>query len=94
MLSTPLATGDAHTFVADQTQGVNNVRSTLFSMPTAKLTGEEWSGKCRVKSPESRVQTRSTFRTPHFIVLGISENKVRLGLLRIIRPKENAPESD
>jgi hypothetical protein len=40
-------------------------------MPTAKLTGEECSEKCRVKSPESRVQSRSTLRTPHFIVLGI-----------------------
>jgi len=52
-------------------RGVNNVRSTLFSMPTAKLTGVEWSGKCRVQSPESRVQSGSTFRNPHFIVLGI-----------------------
>ena len=70
-MSTPFAKGDAHTFAADQTQGVNNVRSTLFSMPTAKLTGEECSEKCRVKSPESRVQSRSVSRTPHFIVLGI-----------------------
>jgi hypothetical protein len=52
-------------------RGVNNVRSTLFSMPTAKLTGEERSGKCRVKSPEGRIQSRSPLRTPHFIVLGI-----------------------
>ena len=46
-MSTPLAKGDAHTFVADQTQGskLNNVRSTLFSMPTAKLTVEEMPSK-------------------------------------------------
>jgi hypothetical protein len=29
------------------------------------------SGKCRVKSPEGRVQGRSALRTPHFIELGI-----------------------
>jgi hypothetical protein len=41
-------------------------------------------------------QARSQFAmdTRNIPELGISENKVRLGLPRIIRPKENAPELD
>ena len=31
------------------------------------------SGKCRVRSPQSHVQSTSVSRTPHFVELGISE---------------------
>jgi hypothetical protein len=50
--------------------------------------------KCGVDSPAIGSQSKRPPFTPHFVQLGISENKVRLGLSRIIQRKENAPEFD
>jgi hypothetical protein len=40
------------------------------------------SGKCRVRSPQSHVQSTSVSRTPHFVELGISAKIVQL--LRVL----------
>ena len=48
----------------------------------------------RSRFPRIRSQTRSPQFTPHFIVLSILDNKVRLGFPRIIQLKENALELD
>jgi hypothetical protein len=57
--------------------GISDVRNAFFS--SWPLTDRRSvSGKCRVKSPESPVQSTSVSCTPHFVELGISENKVRL----------------
>jgi hypothetical protein len=43
---------------------------------------------------ETQAQSQFASDTRNIQQLGISEIKVRLGLPRIIQPKENAPESD